>query len=202
MRIEPRDASRRRLPRVEVDEGARPATVSLARDDRVRPGGAPVVDAEPPTPLFLRWDEALDDARALRRCVVCGCDDLYLRKSLPQVTPFIVVLAFAGTAVALLGYAASPVAYALLAALLVVDVATLFLAERQLVCYACGATYTRLRIARYHRRWDRGVAERVAREPLELPAALAATAGSAAPAAPAQGRAMPVEGSEDPRATT
>ncbi|MEY3022957.1 MAG: hypothetical protein RIS86_2155 [Planctomycetota bacterium] len=171
MRIEPRDASRRRLPRVEVDERARPATVPLARDERERvhsaEGGASAT-------LFLRWDEALDDARALRRCVVCGCDDLYVRKSLPQVTPFIVVLAFAGTAVALLGYAASPVAYALLAALLVVDVATLLLAERQLVCYACGAVYTRLRIARYHRRWDRSVAERAGREPPDLPGALAA----------------------------
>lgn len=188
MRIEPRDASRRRLPRVEVDEGARPATVALARDERARAGDP--ADAAPPA-LFLRWEEALDDARALRRCVVCGCDDLYVRKSLPQVTPFIVVLAFAGTAVALLGYAASPVAYALLAVLLVVDVATLFLAERQLVCYACGATYTRLRIARYHRRWDRSVAERVAREPLELPGALAAPADGAAARAPA---AEPVDG--------
>ena len=60
----------------------------------------------------------------------------------------------------------------LLALLLAVDVLTLALSERQVVCYACGAVYSRLRIARYLRRWDRSVAERVAREPVDLPAVL------------------------------
>ena len=122
--------------------------------------------------LFLRWDGALDDAAALRKCVVCSCGDLYTRKNLPQVTPFIVVLALSGATVALLGYATNPVVVALLAALLVVDVLTLLLARRQLVCYGCGAVYWAVRIARYHRPWDRAVAERVGREPIELPTVL------------------------------
>lgn len=157
MRIEPRHASGRRLAGVAVDERARPARVGLPE-----PGGD----------LFLRWDEAIDDAGALRRCVVCGSPELYARKNLPQVTPFVMLLAFSGTIVAALGYAANPVVFTLLAALLVVDVLTLLLARRQLVCYGCGAVYSRLRIARYHRAWDRAVAERVAREPVDLPAIL------------------------------
>lgn len=157
MRIEPRDASGRRLARIEVDERSRPARVHV-------PGV--------PQDVFLRWEGALDDASSLRRCAICGCGELYTRKNLPQVTPFVVVLAFAGVAVALLGYSTNPIVYGLLALLLAVDVLTLALSERQVVCYACGAVYSRLRIARYLRRWDRSVAERVAREPVDLPAVL------------------------------
>lgn len=161
MRIEPRDASGRRLARVELDERARPARIVLGSG-----GGGSTAE------LFLRWDGALDDAASLRRCVVCGCPDLYVRKNFPQVTPFVVALAFVGVAVAVLGYTANPVVFGLLAALLSVDVAVLLVAQRQLVCYGCGSTYTALRIARYHRRWDRAVAERIGRSPPELPAAL------------------------------
>jgi len=157
MRIEPRDASGRRLARIEVDERSRPARIHV-----------PGVSQD----VFLRWEGALDDASSLRRCTICGCGELYTRKNLPQVTPFVVVLAFAGVAVALLGYSTNPIVYGLLALLLAVDVLTLALSERQVVCYACGAVYSRLRVARYLRRWDRSVAERVAREPVDLPTVL------------------------------
>lgn len=198
MRMELRDSNGRRLSRVEIDERARPARVQIALSgagaavgvgaaagDAAAGAGsatsagsataAPVVSgASAPftQDLFLRWDGALDDAAALRKCVVCSCGDLYTRKNLPQVTPFIVVLALSGATVALLGYATNPVVVALLAALLVVDVLTLLLARRQLVCYGCGAVYWAVRIARYHRPWDRSVAERVGREPIELPTVL------------------------------
>lgn len=157
MRIEPRDASGRRLARIEVDEHARPARVQV-----------PGVTHD----VYLRWDGALDDAASLRRCVLCGCSDVYVRKNFPQVTPFVIVLAFSGAAVALLGYSTNPVLYALLAVLLAVDVLSLILSERQVVCYGCGAIYTRLRIARYLRPWDRTIAERIAKSPPELPTAL------------------------------
>lgn len=157
MRIELRDSNGRRVSRVEVDERARPARVQLGE------GGQD---------LFLRWEGALDDASSLRKCVVCGCGELYARKSLPQVTPFVVVLALSGAAVAILGYATNPLVVALLVALLVVDVLTLILARRQLVCYGCGATYSALRIARYNRPWDRAVADKIGQEPIELPTVL------------------------------
>ncbi len=161
MRIEPRDNIGRRLPRLEVDERARPARVQSA-------SGAP--------DIFLRWDESIDDAGALRRCILCGCNDLYARKNMPRLTPFVVVLAFSGTTVALLGYATNPITYGVLATVLLVDILTLVLATRQLVCYGCGAVYTALLIARYHHRWDRAVAERVGRAEVDLPTALIAAA--------------------------
>jgi hypothetical protein len=187
MRIEPRDASGRRLARIEVDARARPARVQI-------PGV--------PQDVFLRWEGALDDGSSLRRCALCGCGDLYVRKNLPQVTPFVLVLAFAGVAVALLGYSTNPVIYGLLALLLGIDVLTLALSERQLVCYACGAVYSRLRIARYLRRWDRLVAERVAKEPIDLPNALrfvdpAASTTTPSPTATGGTRASAVESAPD-----
>ncbi len=159
MRIEPRDASGRRLTRVEVDERTRPARVRL-----------PEIQHD----AYLQWDGALDDASSLRRCVLCSCNELYVRKNFPQVTPFVVVLAFSGTVVALLGYAANRAVFSLLAALLVVDILTLLLAQRQVVCYGCGAVYSHLHIARYHRAWDRSIAERIAKEPVEHPSFLVA----------------------------
>jgi hypothetical protein len=158
MRIELRDSSRKRMARIEVDEAARPARV-------VVPGKA--------HDLFPRWEGAIDDAGSLRRCVVCGCDHLYVRRNLPQVTPVIAVLAFSGAVVAILGYAASPWATAALVALLIVDVMVLLFSKRQIACYRCGAIYGRIRIARFHRAWDRAVAEKLAAEPMELPAVLA-----------------------------
>lgn len=123
--------------------------------------------------LFPRWEGAVDDAGSLRRCVVCGCDGLYRRRNLPQVTPLIAVLAFSGAVVAILGYAASPLATAFLIVLLVFDLMILFFSERQLGCYRCGAIYTGIRAARFNRPWDRAVAEKIAAEPMELPAVLA-----------------------------
>lgn len=157
MRIELRDSSRRRLARLELDDGARPARVPV-------PGRS--------HDLFPRWEGATDDSGSLRRCVVCGCDHLYTRRNFPQVTPLIAVLAFAFAVVAILGYAASPLVTAVLVVLLVIDVFILVFSKRQLACYRCGAIYGAVRIARFHRSWDRAVAEKVASEPMELPAIL------------------------------
>lgn len=163
MRIELRDTSGRRLPRIEVDESARPARIDV-------PGRSQA--------LFPRWDGAIDDAGSLRRCVACGCEALYVRRNFPQVTPVVVVLAFSGAAVAILGYAAHPAATAGLVVLLVADLLILSLSVRRLVCYRCGARFTRVRIARFHQPWDRAIAEKVAAEPMEMPAVLSSGADS------------------------
>lgn len=157
MRIELRDPGSRRVARIEVDQQARPARIAV-------PGAS--------HDLFPRWEGAVDDGGSLRRCVVCGCDRLYRRRNLPQVTPVIAVLAFSGAVVAILGYAASPLATAALVVLLVADLFILLFSERQLGCYRCGAIYSATRIARFHRPWDRAVAEKVASEPMDLPAVL------------------------------
>lgn len=167
------------LGRIDVDPNARLNLVRLpapldgpsgsGTDDQVAAGGPnggeadPSTDAAPQRVLtyFLNWEGAIDDAGQLRKCVLCGCDRLYRRKVLPQVTPFIVLLAFAGAVIGLLGYSNNPLVLPGLVVLLVIDVATLGLARERLVCYRCGSVYSKLRIARYHRRWNRTEAELV-----------------------------------------
>ncbi len=136
-----------RIVRVKIDPAARPPRV------RSPDGGEDV---------FLEWDGVLDDAGRLRRCPRCGSGGLYRARSVPSVTPFVVILAFAGTVLALLGLADDPRVLAGLVVLLAVDVAILLLGRTWLVCYRCRSRYRGLPIARQHRRWDRRDAERSA----------------------------------------
>lgn len=145
MRIELRDEKRRRVGRIEVDPAARPTRVHVQDGDRE---------------LFLDWDTALDDAGHLRRCVVCGCPDLFRAKAFPQVTGFVIVLAFAGATLGALGLATTPPVLIAMVLVLAADLAILLLSRQRLVCHRCRTSYHDLPIARYHRRWDRAVAER------------------------------------------
>jgi len=160
MRIDARDLARRELGRIEVDPARRPTRVRVEGTDRE---------------VFLDWEAALDDASHLRRCVVCGCRDLYRSKAFPQVTGVVVLLAFVGAAVGLMGLATTPPYLIAMVLVLVADVSILLLSRPRLVCHRCRSSYADLPIARYHRRWDRAVAER------HSPAAAAAS-----PAAPRQ----------------
>lgn len=145
MLIDLHDHARRPLGRVVVDPATRPTRVTIAGHDREH---------------FLNWDGALDDAGHLRRCTSCGCSALFKSKSFPQLTLFVVLLAFAGAVVSALGYAADPKVLSLLVLVLLIDVAILLFSRERLVCYRCRSTYSQLKIARYHRRWDRREAER------------------------------------------
>jgi hypothetical protein len=144
MRIELHDAERRKIGRIEVDPVRRPTRVRIQDTHRE---------------VFLDWDTALDDAGHLRRCVACGCADLFRTKAFPQITGFVVVLAFAGAAIGALGRATPPILTAMVL-VLVADVAILLLSRQRLVCHRCRTSYHSLSIARYHRGWDRAVAER------------------------------------------
>ena len=65
---------------------------------------APRVVQEDDRDIFLDWEQALDDEGRLRHCLVCG-KGVYRRKAFPQVTGFVVVLAFALALVGILGFA-------------------------------------------------------------------------------------------------
>ena len=145
MRIELRDVSRERIGRIEVDPALRPTRVRVVDTHRE---------------VFLEWDSAQDDAGHLRRCVACGCTDLFAEKVFPTVMGFVVALAFAGSILGALGYATrTPVLIAMII-VLVADVAILVFSRRRLVCYHCRTAYHGLPIARYHRSWDRATADR------------------------------------------
>ena len=149
MRIELRDERRERVGRIEVDSAERPTRVSVMRPGRPEPGEA-----------FLNWDSALDDAGQLRRCVACGCHDLVREKAFPQVTGFVIVMAFVGAVVGLFGLATNLPVLIIMIGVLVLDVAILLFSRRRLVCYRCRTSYHELPIARYHRTWDRTQADR------------------------------------------
>ena len=118
-----------------------------------------VRDLEDTRNVFLDWDQALDDDGQLRRCLVCG-GPLYRRKALPQLTGFVVVLAFALALVGILGFADNIALLIGMSFVLLVDIGILLFARTHLDCYRCGASHRRLPIARYHRPWDRATANR------------------------------------------
>lgn len=144
MRISVRDESRHRIGTIEVDPDVRPPRAQIAGGDR---------------DVYLDWAMALDDAGHLRRCIVCGCPNLYREKAFPQVTGFVVVLAFAGAIVGALGLATPPLLIAM-GVVLVLDVAILLFSRRRLVCYRCASSFHGAPIAGYHKGWDRTMAER------------------------------------------
>jgi hypothetical protein len=173
MRIEWRDQRRKRIGRVEVD----PVTC---------PTRAPIIERGIHTPereAFLQWEGALDDAGQLRKCIACGCGDLFKEKAFPQVTGLVIVLAFVGAIIGALGLATNLPVLLLLIVVLILDVAILLFSNRRLVCYRCRSSHHNVPIARYHRSWDRSVADRY---PLETTSAEdgRATTGAAPPSDP------------------
>lgn len=142
MELEIRDRERRPVGTATVDPAARPALV------RATDGDGTVRE------VLLDWERATDDGGCLRACVACGCRSLYRRRSLPRFAPFALVLAAAGIVAGVLGYSSDPLVLAALVALVALDAAVLVLARTQLVCYACGTTYTGARVARYIKAWD------------------------------------------------
>ena len=108
--------------------------------------------------VFLDWERALDDAGCLRKCVCCGCERLYRRRTPVWFSPFALVLASAGVVAAVMGHSSDPLVLGALVAMVLVDVAVLAFVPTRLVCYRCGTSYRGARVARMHRAWDPRVA--------------------------------------------
>ena len=142
---------------VRTSEGARLGRIGILPDERPSRIRPPEADRD----VYLEWDGAIDDGGHLRTCLACGCSNLYRARSFPQLTPVVVVLAFAGAALALLGYATEWWILTLLAIVLALDILVLLLAESRLVCYQCGTIYRKLKIARYHPPWDRKISDKI-----------------------------------------
>jgi hypothetical protein len=178
MRIEYRDQQRRKIGQVVADAAARPTRAPITE-----PGFH-----QPQREAFLNWEGAIDDAGQLRKCIACGCPDLFREKAFPQITGLVVVMAFAGAIAGVVGLANNLPALLGMTALLALDVAILAFSQRRLVCYRCRSSYHDLPLARYHRPWDRAVAER--HPPGAAPAPLAPLSARAAPAPQADAAAQ------------
>lgn len=194
MRIEWRDERRRKIGRVEVDPAPAPAPPPAQAPLATRPTRAPIIERgvhDPQREAFLQWEGALDDAGQLRKCLACGCPDLFKEKAFPQVTGLVIVLAFVGAIVGGLGLATNLPVLLLLIVVLVLDVAILVLSHRRLVCYRCRSSYHDVAIARYHRAWDRATADRYPAPPKVVDVVTAREAASPAPAAPTDAQLTP-----------
>ena len=145
MRIELRDELRRPVGNIDVDPTIRPSRARLNGEDRE---------------VFLNWDTALDDASCLRRCLSCGCTDLFREKAFPPIMIVLVVLNYAGLLVGIFGYAESILVQFIMIILLLTGLVVLLRSRMQLVCYHCRTAHFDLPLARYHRSWDRAIADR------------------------------------------
>ena len=150
MQIDLNDLQRRRLGRVNIDPEARPPRVPITSSERE---------------VSLDWEGALDDAGNLRKCLACGSGHLFRIKTLPSVTPIFVILAFAGTAVSLFGYANNPVILAALILVMLAELIILIWSRTRIVCYRCRSTYANTQIARYHLSFNQQIAEMPINQP-------------------------------------
>ena len=154
MQIDINDRSRRRLGRVNLDPEARPPRAYIASSEKE---------------ISLDWEGTLDDAGNLRRCLSCGSSHLFRIKTLPSVTPIFVILAFAGTAVSLFGYANNPVILAALIMVMIAEVIILVISRTKIVCYRCRSRYANIQIAKYHLPFNQQIAELAINQPDEEP---------------------------------
>lgn len=112
-------------------------------------------------PVSLHWERAIDDERRLRHCLVCGCQDMYVRRSALQLTGFALIIVAAIVAMVLYGFYTQLMwALAALCAVLVIDAVILWNRRRALVCYRCGSRYFDVLIPPQRRAWESALAER------------------------------------------
>lgn len=150
MRIEIKDNQGKPRLTVHVDP-ASPPTVVKADDGR---GPA----------ISLDWDKALDDEARLRHCPVCSCPDLYVRKLVPQLTVFALIVAAGALSSLFYGLGQSRPALIVLTLVLAFDLLIWLYAPKTLVCYRCGSEFHQTPIPAGTRPWDATTAERHRRE--------------------------------------
>src|SRR5690606_31717082 len=96
----------------------------------------------------------------LRRCPVCGCNDLFMRKELPQVTALVAIVLAAVVAMVLFGLQQVWWAIAVLVVVAALDLGIFLFAKRVLECYRCRSVFRDVPVARGHPRWEAGTADR------------------------------------------
>lgn len=111
-------------------------------------------------PIQLDWDQAHDEQGFLRRCPVCACRQLYVRKDFPHAVGFLTV---AGSAIVALGlFATGHVVwgFVVLASVATVDAIVYPWIKRCLVCYRCRSEFRDLPIGPNHQPWDLAIGEK------------------------------------------
>lgn len=111
---------------------------------------------------YLDWDRTFDDEGHLRKCPVCGCEDLFQRHVIPALTGFIVVIAVGLICLGLWGLTAVPLGWMLgvLVAVVAVNVLIVLTAGRYVQCYRCASRFRQIEVRAGRAEWDGAVAER------------------------------------------
>ncbi len=153
MRIDIRQSDGHYLFSHEVDPKERPSKVVGPSEN------GPVV--------FFKWEQALDDRSRLRRCIVCGCPELFRDRQFPPLTWFVVMTAAAALVMSFIdvyqGYAL--MAWGLVLGLLIGDLLARSFASPSMACYQCGSVYRNAVIPRTIKPWDPAIAERYRKAP-------------------------------------
>lgn len=157
MRIDIRNLKREPLFAVEVDDKDPPSGVKPPASALAEPRG----DLPPlPAEVYLEWDSTIDDHGHLRRCPVCGCRELFVRKDFPQVTGFAIIVLAGIISMVLVGFRLVIWAVGILAAVAVIDAAVYFFTGRCLVCYRCRSEFRNLPIRKDHAPWQLSIGEK------------------------------------------
>ena len=176
MRIDLHDDDRRHVMWVKVDPKS-PARVVQGRgpDRRVQE-------------RYLEWDRAFDDEGNLRRCPVCGCEDLYRRSTSPPLTGFLMVLLVGLICLLLWGVSDAPVGLlvGVLVALSIMNLVIIVMAQHYLACYRCESRFFDVGIPRGRGEWQAATAERYRPRPHKA-AESVTPAGGPARTAPERG---------------
>lgn len=155
MRIDLRNQDRQRLFTVEVDP-THPPTVVRGEVEDPAEGETGTTHA-----VHLNWDRAIDDEQHLRRCPVCGCEDLYMRNRFPRLTAFVMIAFAAVVAIVMLGLGQLYMALVVLGVIGLVDAGVYFFFSGQLlVCYRCRSEFHDTPIGRGAKAWQAEVEER------------------------------------------
>ena len=153
MQIDIRHSDGKYLFSTEVDLKNRPTKVHNPSDSRQA--------------VFLQWDQALDDRKRLRHCLICGCPDLYRDRKLPPLTIFVVVILAASLVMLFLHMPAPYVilSFGLFLGLLVSDILIRVFSKPSMTCYHCGSFYRETAIPGSIVPWQPAIAEKYRRTP-------------------------------------
>ena len=156
VKLDVHDQHRQRRFRVELDAADPPAVI-----------GDPASGEQ----VALQWDQAFDESGLLRRCPVCGCRELFVRKDFPQNVGLWLVIAAAIAAMVLFAFRLILASLAGLVGVALLDALIWMFTGRCLVCYRCRSEMRDLPIAADQPAWDLATGEKYRVEFAEDPGA-------------------------------
>jgi hypothetical protein len=138
-------------------------SVTLDCGERFAATGLPTEHTCPecPSPVSVSKEGRLTEGGAVRACLACGCDRLWVEKDLSLPAGCMIFLVGAAVSVVLfiLGYNEEAIAFLL--GVVLVDVIMYLLAGRRSVCYRCEAKHRGFPLNPDHRGYEHGIGEKL-----------------------------------------